>query len=111
MKGQYRGFASGNLAPTCLLPRPAACSNPTGICTIGYIFLCGPLRARAPCFSVYASLSSFLRIFFHGVIARRPGYATSGKIFDGARTSFAYSRFRWYAARIQPSSLVRSRLI
>ena len=74
MKGQYRGFASGNLAPTCLLPRPAACSNPTGICTIGYIFLCGPLRARAPCFSVYSSLSSFLRIFFHGVIARRPGY-------------------------------------
>ena len=25
--------------------------------------------------------------------------------FDGARTSFAYSHFRWYAARIQPSSI------
>ena len=45
------------LAPTCLLPRPAACSNPTGICATGYLSMCGPLRARA---SLYiASLSSF----------------------------------------------------
>ena len=45
------------LAPTCLLPRPTACSNPTGICATGYLSMCGPLRARA---SLYiASLSSF----------------------------------------------------
>ena len=38
-------------------PRPAACSNLTGICATGYLSMCGPLRARA---SLYiASLSSF----------------------------------------------------
>ena len=78
------------LAPTCLLPRPAACSNPTGICATGYLLMCGPLRARAPCFSVYCFAFFVFVYFFHGVIARRPGYAISGKIFGGARTSFAY---------------------
>ena len=56
------------LAPTCLLPRPAACSNPTGICATGYLFMCGPLRARAPCFSVYC-FAFFVFVYFFNVLS------------------------------------------
>ena len=86
-------------------PRPAACSNPTGICTIGYISLCGPLRARPPA-SPY--MLRFLRFFVYSFMVLSPDALATpplANFFDGARTSFAYSHFRWYAARIQPSSI------
>ena len=44
------------LAPTCLLPRPAACSNPAGICTTGHLCLS---RTRPPSFCILLRFSLF----------------------------------------------------
>ena len=76
------------LAPTCLLRDPRRALTLRGFVQLG-TFLCVDPCAHA----LLCILLRFLRfrIFLQCVIARRPGYATSGKILDGARTSFAYN--------------------
>ena len=71
-------------------PRPAACSNLTGICATGYLSMCGPLRARASLYIASLSSFSYISSMVLSPDALASGYAISGKIFGGARTSFAY---------------------